>query len=143
MSIEKLDYKIFRVKNSNKKVSFSDGFNLVSKRDLIKREFLLFDANSDLMHKSVYYRFNLLSLQLLFFNYGVIGNCWTDESIRGQGIYGKMIDYILNDVKRSCILFVDIENEPSVRGIKRIGGEEIYHYKIYRFFRVFAFFFKA
>jgi len=143
MSIEKLDYKIFRVTNSNKKVSFSDDFNLVLKKNFFKTEFLLLNANTDLLHKSVYYRFNLLSLQLFFFNYGVIGNCWTDESIRGQGIYGKMIDYILNEVKRSCILFVDIENEPSIRGIKRIGGEEIYHYKIYRFFMLFAFFFKA
>jgi hypothetical protein len=77
------------------------------------------------------------------FNYGVIGNCWTDESIRGQGIYGKMIDYILSDVKRSCILFVDKDNLSSINGIKRINGEEIYHYKIYRFFRFIAFFHKA
>ena len=141
--MEKLDYKVFKVFNSNKKILFSDDFNLVSKRNFFKTEFLLFNLDSVLIHKSVFFRFNLLSLQLFLFNYGVIGNCWTSESMRGQGIYGKMIDYILNDVKRSCILFVDIENESSIKGIKRIGGVEIYHYKIYRFFRLIAFFFKA
>ena len=142
MRIEKLDYKIFRVTNSNKKILFSDDFNLVSKRNFFKTEFLLFNLDSVLIHKSVYHRFNLLSLQLFLFNYGVIGNCWTAESARGQGIYGKMINHILNNVKRPCVLFVDKDNVSSINGIKRINGEEIYHFKIYRFFRYIAFFYK-
>ena len=141
--MQKLDYKIFRVLNLKKNILFTEDLNLVITSNFYKKEFLLFNANSYLLHKSVYYRFNLLSIQLFLFNYGVIGNCWTDESIRGQGIYGKMIDFILNDVKRSCILFVDKDNLSSIKGIKRINGEEIYHYKIYRFFRFIAFFQKA
>ena len=121
IEMQSLDYKIFKVINLNKNILFSDDFILVIKKIFFETDFLLFNADSVLVHKSVYYRFNLLSLQLFLFNYGVIGNCWTDESIRGQGIYGKMIDYILNDVKKTCILFVDIENESSINGIKSLG----------------------
>jgi hypothetical protein len=138
--MEKLDYKIFRVKYLKQRVFFPDDLELVVKSNFFKKEFLLFNSNVELIHKSVYYRFNLLSLQLFLFTYGVIGNCWTHSNFRGKGIYGKMIDYILNDVKRSCILFVDKDNLSSINGIKRINGEEIYHYKIYRFFRFIAFF---
>ena len=141
--MEKLNYKVFKVFNSNKEISFSDDFNLVLKKNFLKTEFLLFNVDSVLIHKSVYFRFNLLSLQLFLLNYGVIGNCWTDESMRGQGIYGKMIDFILNEVKRPCILFVDKDNISSMKGIKRIGGIPILHYKIYRIARFIAFFHKA
>jgi len=69
----------------------------------------------------------------------MLGPFWTHPQYRGQGIYGKMLDYSLNmiDPQYPAIIYASQGNSPSLKGIRNHHFREI---GPFQFLRKFFFF---
>lgn len=142
MSI-KIETKTFHIFSSlaggnSENIDF-EYFKLKIKYKGLKTYYCLYSKNNVLVHKSVVFRFNLLSIQLGLFLYNVIGECWTNDEYRGLGLYGKMIQYIIRkNSKKKYVLFVEKKNGSSIKGLQKIGLPIIKTVEISRFLKVFS-----
>ena len=53
-----------------------------------------------------------------------IGPCTTKQEYRGQGIYPRVLRYIVDSEKTTCYMIVRETNVPSIRGIEKAGFEK-------------------
>lgn len=141
--VEKLNIIVFTVHKSilsglELTESFFYPFEFKVKRRIFSSEYYLMDLSNDqIVHSSTVFSFNLLASQLFFFNSRVIGNCKTNPACRGQGLYGKMVKYIAaTNPQKHFILFVNVSNTASIRGLQKIGCAELGTYRIKRFLKI-------
>jgi hypothetical protein len=92
---------------------------------------------SRVIHASLVFPKNLLARQLGFRGVLIIGDCFTDDAYRGEGLYPAVLKRIRADFPdRSFVVFVDPANTPSVRGLEKAGFRRSYEFVMYRFLGV-------
>lgn len=96
------------------------------------RAYLVVDSNR-VIHASLVFTKNLLARQLGFRKALTIGNCFTDQAYRGQGIYSAVLSRISADFPdQTLVVFVDPANTASVRGLEKAGFRKLYEFVMYR-----------
>jgi hypothetical protein len=117
-----------------------DGKEKIHHPAILARKYYKAYAVSDrgkLVHVSLVFRHNLMARQLGFRKVLTIGNCFTDEEYRGQGLYPAVLRRIRADFPdRAFVVFVEPDNVASVRGLERAGFRRLYEFVMYRFFGI-------
>jgi hypothetical protein len=131
ISVFCLEYKY---ENYNLNLDFN--YNLIIDKNFFRELYIIYDStNGILVHKSTCYRYNNFAFLLGNFKYKVIGNCWTNDKYRGYGIYGKVLKYISQSKKKKVFLFVNSNNESSIKGLQKIGAYSVGKYRVFRFLK--------
>ena len=102
----------------NRPLVLDNQFRLVKSKGFLKKTYSLFDGEY-LVHESVVFRFTRLSVFAGYVFVKVVGNCFTNPLYRGQGIYGWMINFLIQK-EGKFILFVEEENINSQKGLTKI-----------------------
>lgn len=84
----------------------------------------IIEQNGEIIHRS-----KLFTTSLLLKNFGykqpfvAIGDCFTDDNYRGQGIYPNVINHILTEFANTHDLYMLVAptNIPSIKGIEKAG----------------------
>jgi RimJ/RimL family protein N-acetyltransferase len=105
-------------------------------RKRFHKAYVLVDR-SRVIHGSLVFTKNRLARQLGFRGVLIIGNCFTDEGYRGQGLYPAVLKRIRADFpNRTFVVFVDPANTPSIRGLEKAGFRKLYEFEMYRLLAV-------
>jgi hypothetical protein len=114
---------------------------IIDKSNVVKRSIISknktrysIEIDNQMAHVSYLINQNLLARQLGFNNCYVIGECHTEASFRGRGLYGITVQHILDDnPDRKIILFISPLNHSSIRGVEKVGLTKIDEFIVYRF----------
>jgi RimJ/RimL family protein N-acetyltransferase len=105
-------------------------------RKRFHKAYMVLDG-SRVVHASLVFQRNLLAWQLGFRGVHIIGDCFTDEAYRGQGLYPAVLRRIRADFPdRTFVVFVDPANTPSIRGLEKAGFRRLYEFEMYRLLAV-------
>ena len=89
--------------------------------------------DDELIHESWVFKSKLLATQLGYKRKFIIGNSVTKENYRGQGIYPFILHFILkNNPDKKFIIFTDVSNNSSEKGILKAGFFRVYRFKLIR-----------
>jgi hypothetical protein len=95
--------------------------------------YAVFD-NDKIIHESWIFYHKLITTQLSFKNALTIGDCYTHNEYKGQGIYTCILKKILFDFKdQALVIYTTPDNIISVKGILKAGFIKSFSFKLTRF----------